>query len=199
MSMARWEPNARERLEKAAMDLYRERGFDETALAEIAARAGLTERTFFRYFEDKREVLFGGAVTLQELMVSDVAGAPASAGPIEAVTAGLDAAGVLLQGRRELARQRAGIIAANAELQERELIKLAALSAALADTLRRRGVGEPAASLAAEIGIAVFRIGFERWVEEDNQRDLPELMRESLAELTTLTAGNPPHRRRSAS
>jgi AcrR family transcriptional regulator len=187
--MGRWEPDARGRLEQAALALYGERGFEQTTVAEIAARAGLTERTFFRHFADKREVLFAGAGSLQDLLVSTLASTPDSAAPIDAIAAALEAAGTLLQERREYARQRQSIIAANAELQERELIKLASLSAALADTLRRRGVRDPAASLTAEAGIAVFRIAFELWINESNQRDLPQLIRESLDELKAVTAG----------
>jgi AcrR family transcriptional regulator len=187
--MTRWEPDGRGRLELAALALYGERGFENTTVAEIAARAGLTERTFFRHFADKREVLFSGADALQELLVSNVAAAPDSIAPIDAVGAALEAAGALLQQRREYARQRQAIIAANTELQERELIKLASLASATADTLRRRGVSDPAASLTAEAGIAVFRIAFERWVQETNQRDLPELIRDSLDELKAVTAG----------
>jgi AcrR family transcriptional regulator len=186
--MGRWEPNARGRLAQAAFALYGERGFEQTTVAEIAERAGLTERTFFRHFADKREVLFAGAAALQELLVSAVAGAPDSGAPIDAVAAGLDAAGAFIQEGRELARQRQAIIAASAELQERELIKLASLASALADALRERGVEDPAASLTAEAGIAVFRIAFERWVEETDQ-DLPRLMRESLDQLRAVTAG----------
>jgi AcrR family transcriptional regulator len=187
--MTRWQPNGRGRLELAALALYGERGFENTTVAEIAARAGLTERTFFRHFADKREVLFSGADALQELLVSNVAAAPESIAPIDAVGAALEAAGTLLQQRREYARQRQAIIAANAELRERELIKLASLASAIADTLRLRGVADPAASLSAEAGIAVFRIAFERWVDETNQRDLPELIRDSLDELKAVTAG----------
>src|SRR5215471_3367257 len=91
--MGRWEPNARGRLEQAALELYVERGFAQTTVAEIAERAGLTERTFFRHFADKREVLFAGADNLQEFLVSAVAGAPDSVPPIEAVAAALEAAG----------------------------------------------------------------------------------------------------------
>jgi AcrR family transcriptional regulator len=187
--MGRWEPNARGRLAQAALALYSERGFEPTTVAEIARRAGLTERTFFRHFADKREVLFGGAGELQELIVSAVADAPDSLAPIDAVAAGLDAAAALLQGGREYSRQRQTIIAANAELQERELIKLATLASAIADALRRRGVSDPAASLTAEAGIAVFRIAFERWIDETNQQDLSQLIRESLDELRAVTAG----------
>jgi AcrR family transcriptional regulator len=187
-SMARWEPDSRGRLEQAALALYGERGFENTTVAEIAARAGLTERTFFRYFADKREVLFWGAGTLQELLVSAVVSAPDSAAPIDAVAAALEAAGALLQERCESARQRHTVIAANTELRERELIKLASLASALADTLRRRGVRDPAATLTAETGIAVFRVAFERWANETNQQDLPQLIRESLDELKAVTA-----------
>jgi len=187
--MARWEPDSRGRLEAAALALYGERGFDDTTVAEIAGRAGLTERTFFRYFADKREVLFSGAGALQELLVSAVASAPDSAAPIDAVVAALEGAGAMLQERREFARQRQSIITANAELRERELIKLASLASALADALRQRGVADPAASLTAETGIAVFKVAFECWVDESNQRDLPQVIRESLAELKAVTSG----------
>ncbi|WP_039639346.1 TetR family transcriptional regulator [Streptomyces sp. 769] len=187
--MSRWEPNARGRLEQAALELYSERGYEQTTVAEIAKRAGLTERTFFRYFPDKREVLFAGAGTLQELFVDTVTEAPDSAAPIDVVAAALDAAAAQFQGRFDRVRRRQAVIAANAELQERELIKFASLSAALSDTLRRRGVGEPAASLTAEAGIAVFKIAFERWVEQSGDRDFAHLIRESLAELKAVAAG----------
>jgi len=187
--MGRWEPDARGRLEQAALALYGERGFEQTTVAEIAKRAGLTERTFFRHFADKREVLFAGAGELQDLLVSTLASTPDSAAPIDAIAAALEAAAARLQERREYSRQRQAVIAANAELQERELIKLASLASALAGTLRRRGVRDPAASLAAEAGIAVFKIAFERWINQTSQQDLPQLIRESLDELKAVTAG----------
>ena len=187
--MSRWEPGARGRLEQAAMELFLERGFEQTTVTEIAGRAGLTQRTFFRHFADKREVLFGGSGALQELLVSTLASAPESAAPIDAVAAALEAAAAGLQERREYSRQRQAVIAANQELQERELIKLASLSAALADALRQRGVTDPAASLAAEAGIAVFRIAIERWQNDPGQRDLVQLMRESLDALKATAAG----------
>ena len=187
--MGRWEPNARGRLEQAALELYVERGFEQTTVAEIAERAGLTERTFFRYFADKREVLFAGASVLQDLLVTAVVGAPGSVAPLETVAAALEAAGALLQERREYSRRRQAVIDANAALQERELIKLASLASALADALRKRGVTDPAAGLTAEAGIAIFKVAFERWVNETGPADLPELIRESLDELRAVTAG----------
>ena len=173
------------------MELYGERGFENTTVEDIASRAGLTERTFFRYFADKREVLFAGSSSLQELLVTTVAGVPDTAAPIEAVAAGLEAAAALLQQRRAFARQRAAIIAASAELQERELIKLASLASAIAEALHNRGVSDPAASLAAEAGIAVFRIAFERWIGKGNREDLAHLIRESLDELKAITTTGP--------
>jgi AcrR family transcriptional regulator len=187
--MGRWEPNARGRLMQAAFALYGERGYEQTTVAEIAQRAGLTERTFFRHFDDKREVLFAGAQELQELLVSAVAEAPASLAPIVAAAAGLEAAGAFIQAGGDLARRRQAIITSSAELRERELIKLATLASALAEALRRRGVKEPTASLTAEAGIAVFKVAFERYVEEGNERDLPRLIRASLEELQMLSAG----------
>jgi AcrR family transcriptional regulator len=184
--MGRWEPNASGRLREAALDLYVERGYEQTTVAEIAARAGLTARTFFRHFADKREVLFEGSSLLTERLTGAVEDAPASATPMEAVAAALDAAAEVLGERREHARRRQLVIAANAELQERELIKMATLSAALADGLRARGVTDPTARLAAEAGIAVFRVAFESWVAEPEDRGLARVMREVLDELGTL-------------
>jgi AcrR family transcriptional regulator len=186
-AMSRWEPNPRGRLGQAAMELYSERGFEQTTVAEIAKRAGLTERTFFRHYADKREVLFWGAATLQDHLVSALASSPASATPIEAIATALAAAGTVFDGNREHSRLRQSIIAANPELQERELIKLATLGTALAEALRLRGVKEPAASLAAEAGVAVFKISFGLWVDENNQREFSDLVRESLTALKAVT------------
>jgi AcrR family transcriptional regulator len=185
--MGRWEPNARGRLEQAALELYGERGFEQTTVAEIAKRAGLTERTFFRHFADKREVLFGGSVLLQDLLVRTVIEAPDPTAPIDAVAAALEAGGAVLF--HERARKRHTVIVENAELRERELIKLASLASALTDALRRRGVTDLAAQLTAEAGIAAFKVAFERWVGEPDEQDLPQLIRESFDELKAVTAG----------
>jgi AcrR family transcriptional regulator len=190
--MGRWEPDAKSRLERAALELYGDGGFEQTTVAEIAKRAGLTERTFFRYFSDKREVLFAGADRLKSLLVDEVTEAPASATPIEAVASALEVAALLLQENREFARRRQNAITTNAELQERELIKLASLASAMAEALRERGVQEPTASLTGEAGIAIFKVAFERWTDESNDVELAQLIRDSLRELRLLTADDSP-------
>jgi AcrR family transcriptional regulator len=186
--VARWQPDAPGRLQHAALTLYGERGFDNTTVAEIAEHAGLTKRTFFRYFADKREVLFRGSAALEELFVTEVGAAPESAAPLDAVAAALDAAAGWFEDRREFAARRQQIIAANPELQERELIKLASLAGAVAEALRRRGVGDPAAILTADAGVSAFRVAFERWVDPANRHPLRHLMREALQDLRAITA-----------
>jgi AcrR family transcriptional regulator len=189
--VARWEPNARTRLETAARELFAERGFDQTTVAAIAERACLTERTFFRYFEDKREVLFSGSSQLRDLFVGGLMSAPDDASPMDAITAALDAVAPMFdEGRRNFACERNAVVRAHPELVERELIKMAMLTDALADGLRERGVKDPAAGLAAQTCIGVFRVAFERWVKDANSKKgktLHALMHESLAELRVLT------------
>ena len=189
--MARWEPDATGRLTQAAMELFTERGYDRVTVGEIAARAGLTERTFFRYFADKREVLFSGSEYLVKAMEQGIAEAPADDAPLAAVGRVLDTVGRALESMRtrEEARARFAVISAHSELMERERMKMSKLAAALGAALRKRGVSEPAASLAAEAGIAVFRVGFEQWLE-DPKRDasLAEHMRRGLEALQQVTA-----------
>jgi len=188
-NMGRWEPNAQERLRQAALELYGERGFEQTTVAEIARRAGLTERTFFRYFTDKPEVLFDGSDALQDGIVARVADAPDSAAPLDAVTSALEATAEFFHGVRDYAVKRQAVIKANAGLLERELIKMARLASAIALALRQRGVGEPAATLAAEAGVAAFKTAFQRWVSEPEQQDFAALIRESIDDLKAVTAG----------
>ncbi len=185
--MGRWEPDAAGRLRAAALELFLDPGFEQTTVADIAARARLTERTFFRYFKDKREVLFAGGEQLRATMVAALAAAPDSAAPMQAVAAALEAGVKLLGGDREFSAQRQQVIYANSELLERELIKLADLSTALAAGLRSRGVPDLAAALAAEAGIGAFRIAFQVWVSEPTPRALPEVMHETLGQLAELT------------
>ncbi|MGW7536858.1 TetR family transcriptional regulator [Amycolatopsis sp. NPDC054798] len=182
--MGRWEPNARQRLEQAALDLFTERGYDQTTVAEIAERAGLTKRTFFRYFADKREVLFGGQEELIRLFSEGIAGTPAGATPFEAVGGALDAVAAVFTGERlAQARQRQPVVAANSDLLERELLKRTKLVAAMHDALAARGIDEPAATVAAELGCLAFGTAFHRWVGAGNQREFGALAAEALGEL----------------
>lgn len=187
--MSRWQPNARGRLEQAALELYRERGFDQTTVTEIAEKAGLTERTFFRYFADKREMLFGGQDILREIYVSAIEAAPDSTAPLDAVAAALEASASVFRGRHEFARQRQAVIADNPGLQERELLKRTVLATAMAEALRQRGVTEPVASLAAEVGVIAFKTAFARWVSTPDEQDLSRLIQESLDQLKITIAG----------
>jgi AcrR family transcriptional regulator len=187
--MGRWEPNARGRLEEAAMALFNERGFEQVTVAEIAGRAGLTERTFYRHFSDKREVLFPDSNPLVTGFAAAIEEAPQSAVPMETVALVLKAVAAFFVGRHEYSRQRQAVVNANAELREREAVKLAWLSDTLAEGLRRRGVTEPGASLAAETGVAVFKVAHAQWVADPEPGDLGELMRLALIELKAVICG----------
>ncbi len=194
VGMTRWEPDPRGRLAQAAMELFSERGFDQTTVAQIAERAGLTERTFFRHFADKREILFAGGAELQELMVAAVAAAPGSASPLGAAAAAIEAAGAMLEearGRR-FARERQRIISASPELRERELHKLAGLAVGISDALRERSVPDPGAALLGELVVAVFRVAFEQWVAASGEPGLVERIRAGLAELQGLVGVKAP-------
>ncbi|MEO6531999.1 MAG: TetR family transcriptional regulator [Pseudolysinimonas sp.] len=185
--MTRWQPDSRGRLSKAATELYLERGFSQTTVAQIAERAGVTERTFFRYFADKREVLFDGSSRLQELMADAVINAPATARPLDAVGAALDACGAVFVDL-EYSQSRQAIIDSDPSLQERELIKRDRLVGAIVHALQARGVTEPTASLAAQTGIGIFHVAFATWLAEGTTRSYSEIARDLLTELRTVAA-----------
>ena len=184
--MGRWQPDARERLQLAALALYGERGYEETTVAEIAERAGLTKRTFFRHFADKREVLFWGSELLEQRMVAAIEAAPASASALGLIGAALDAAAVRFEEFREFAGPRHRIIASSRELRERELIKAASLADAMARALRARGLDETAASLAALTGMTVMHVAFEQWVDDQDRGSFKQIARDALARLREL-------------
>jgi AcrR family transcriptional regulator len=182
--MPRWEPDARERLVAAALQLFSEQGYDDTTVAQIAEGAGLTKSTFFRHFPDKRDVLAAGQETLSRLFVEGISGAPADASPLTAVAAGLDCAtGAMTQFNRELGPRLSAVIATSAELQERAALKQVGLAAAMSDALRARGVPALVASLAGELGVLAFKEAFAAWVVEGNQQGLGELARTALDQL----------------
>jgi AcrR family transcriptional regulator len=191
--MGRWEPGAKERLQTAALELYLSQGFEQTTVAEIARSVGLTERTFFRHFADKREVLFDGQNLLERAFLEGVGAAPQHASPLEIVASALLAsAGFFPDERRTWSRQRQAVITANPALKERELLKMAALATATAGALRARGVAEPAATLAAESGVTVFGVAFLQWIADAEERSLTDIEDEVLGELTAMSAGMAP-------
>ncbi|GAA4167295.1 helix-turn-helix domain-containing protein [Gryllotalpicola koreensis] len=184
--MGRWEPGARERLAEAALELFLERGYDATTVADIAARAGVTERTFFRQYSDKREVLFGDPAEYNAVFTDAVAGAPADASPLDAGAAALRAVGAWFAGRHPYARRRAAVVAANPALQEREQVKRLHLTEAIAAALLARGAAQPAAALTAELISVAFHQAFVRWVAADEESDLGDLAISVLGELRGL-------------
>jgi AcrR family transcriptional regulator len=187
--MARWEPEARLRLVRAALDLFTEQGYDNTTVVQIAERAGLTKSTFFRHFTDKREVLVAGQDTLCRLLADGIAGAPSTATPLEAVAAALDSAAVAFTpGKRDLGPRLQAVIAAGSELQERDALKRTSLAAAMAEALQQRGVPDPAASVAAELGVLAIKRAHARWANPANQQPFSELARQSLQELRAASA-----------
>ena len=166
--MSRWEPDARGRLVVAAVDLFTEQGYDATTVAQIAERAGVTKSTFFRYFPDKRELLVAGQETLSRLMTEGIAEAPDEASPLEAVAAGLERASAAMGPvNREIAPRLKAAVAASAELQERDALKSVSLAAAMTTALVARGVPDPTAALAGELGLLAFKRGFAEWSEGD--------------------------------
>ena len=170
--MVRWEPGARERLVVAAVDLFFERGYDATTVAEIAERAGVTKSTFFRHFSDKRELLVAGQATLSRLLAEGIAGAASNASPLDAVAEGLRRASREMGPmNRMLGPRIKAAVAASTELQARDALKSVGLAAAMTDALIARGVPTPTAHLAAELGLLVFKRGYASWVEANGADD----------------------------
>ncbi|SEO67787.1 TetR/AcrR family transcriptional regulator [Amycolatopsis saalfeldensis] len=186
--MARWEPDAPGRLAVAALDLFAERGYEATTVIQIAERAGLTKSTFFRHFPDKREVLFGGT-TMAGRLTDEIVGAPAEATPLEVLAQAMDAIGreIFTSDRRELSARRRAVIAANPELREREALKGLGLTAAMSDSLKRRGVPELTARAAAELGALAFEIAYDRWSSATGGDDFAAVARKALGEVRAAT------------
>ncbi|AHI02127.1 TetR/AcrR family transcriptional regulator [Kutzneria viridogrisea] len=187
--MVRWQPHASERLVVAALELFEERGYENTTVIEIAERAGLTKSTFFRHFPDKREVLFGGG-TMTGLLVDGIDAAPAGASPLEAVAHALDVIGreAFTADRREFGARRSAVIAANPELREREALKGLGLTASMIDALKRRGVADLTSRVAAELGALAWKIAYERWSDTNNSDNFGELARRTLTEVQAASA-----------
>ena len=181
--MPRWDPRAEDRLREAALELYLEHGYENVTVAQITARAGLTRRTFSRYFTDKRDVLFAGSQQLPGALGDAVLHADEALSPFGALLSAVVDIGELLAGRVPHAAQRRAVIKASPELQERERTKFAAVADALAGALRQRGVAESGADLLARAGVAIFQTAFERWTGQPDQAGFSACVREATAEL----------------
>lgn len=189
--MARWQPETTQRLVVAAVDLFTEQGYDATTVAQIAERAGVTKSTFFRHFSDKRELLVAGQETLSRLLAEGITEAPANATPLEAVAAGLErASSVMGPTNRELGVRLKAAVAASTELQERDALKSVGLAAAMATALVARGVPDPTAHLAAELGVLAFKRGYTQWSEADRDdgKGLAPYVLAALQDLRAATA-----------
>lgn len=180
------------------MELFEQRGYANTTVADIAERADLTERTFFRYFVDKREVLFSGSKDLEKSIVDLVVAAPKDTAPLDIVAHAFETAGAGLQARRDMKfiRARWAIVTGHPEVRERELIKMASLASAVTKALRARGVPDPDASIAAEAGITVFKVGYERWLTTKKPGDFASHIRAAIDALRAVTASGPQKKRR---
>lgn len=183
VTMPRWDPKARERLRDAALDLFVEHGYENVTVAQITERAGLTRRTFSRYFTDKRDVLFAGSEQLPPALADAVLRADDALEPFDALLTALMEIGGLFTDRLPHAAQRRAVIRSSPDLQERERTKFAAVTDALADALQRRGVAAPRAKLLAQVAVAIFLTAFERWTDHPDQADFSARVREAAAEL----------------
>ena len=177
----RWKPEAQVRLMTAALELFESHGFDGTTVAMIAERSQLTERTFYRYFDDKREVLFGGTPYLDELIAERIASVAPTTPPVEIVVEALKDFSSMLEEQRDFTLRRAAVIAANSELRERELVKMSHLVERAAHALVERGVPDAEARAAAELGAVIFKLSFDRWSHGNGTDSLGSLLDASYA------------------
>jgi AcrR family transcriptional regulator len=180
--VTRWEPDAKGRLQIAAIELFMQHGYDAVTVDDIAKRAGLTRRSFFNHFADKREVLFAGSEELERTVIDELNRLTAEMPPLDAALRALTTAGLTLARYREGAGIRRDIIASSSDLQERELIKLASLSRAIAANLAPDGVPNQASRLAAELAITTFTNAYDAWMDQPDG-DFEHLMAVAFNEL----------------
>jgi AcrR family transcriptional regulator len=189
VTVSRWAPNARERLETAALDLFVENGYEETTVAQIADRAGLNRATFFRHFADKREVLFGGEDVLSGLFADAIRVASPEATLIECLQAALAATEVVMTPhRRTTAARRVLVVAGNSELQERGLLKHARIANSITAALRERGADELTARLGSEVGMLAFSVALGHWMEANDDEPFPPFAAAALSDLQARAA-----------
>jgi AcrR family transcriptional regulator len=188
--MGRWEPDARSRLERAALELFLAHGFDDVTVPQITARAGLTTRTFHRHFIDKREVLFSDADQMPALAARLVLDAPPELAPLDVVAQGLSTlASAAFEGRLQQLKQRTTVIDGHDGLRERELRKMERLTRAIADAFEQRGVDDLTAAVMAETTVGVVKVALRRWLRSDGEQPLQTIMTDSLTRLRDAFSG----------
>ncbi|WLQ32053.1 helix-turn-helix domain containing protein [Streptomyces castrisilvae] len=181
--MARWDPGTQERLKKAALELFQEHGYEGVTVTQIAERAGITRRSYFRYFPDKREVLFAGSEQLPVAVSDALLDTAEAAAPLAAALDALSRVGSRLVAHVDQAAERRAVIDSSAELRERERTKLATLTMAIRDGLTRRGVPPDRAGLVAQIAVVAFQSAFGQWIDARGQRDFPSCLRTATTAL----------------
>jgi AcrR family transcriptional regulator len=181
--MGRWPAGAQERLQGAAIELFSERGYERTTVADITESAGLTERTFYNHFADKREVLFPAQDRFIAEVVEAVGAVPADRSPLDAVAAALTVDTEWFDQRRDAAQRRRRILDTRAELREREVAKMAALDTAITGALRARGSSDTSAALTAAAAVAAYRLGTDNWLADPRRRTLRHHLRSIFEEL----------------
>ena len=169
------------------MTLFAERGFTATTVPEIAEAAGLTTRTFFRHFADKREVLFANEIDVPALASRMIADAPAGLSPMQIIAGSLEAvAAAQFSGGVDYFLARKAIIQSDDGLREREMHMMSRLSEALREGFVARGVDGLTADLTAQMTLAVFGTSIGRWLRQGGDADLPELLHDTLARLRSV-------------
>jgi AcrR family transcriptional regulator len=174
--------NARERFESAAFSLFGKKGYATTTVPEIAAKAGLTERTFYRYFTDKREVMFWRAEAHQATIANEIARAPAGVHPLTTVACAFESVAPFIDGHRPLVKLRQRLISTHGDLHERELMKLHMLASAIDLALQQCGVQASLSRIIAEIGSAIWKVALENWCADKRKRSFAEHVQAALSE-----------------
>jgi AcrR family transcriptional regulator len=198
--MPRWEQGSAERMKQAAMELFEEQGFEATSAVQIAERARVTTRTFFRYFPDKDEILFADADVLNEALVQELLRTPDLTQPLQAVVRTLTGYDWEKLGSREVLRRRSLMITSNPRLLERDLIKQHQMADGFRQALCERGIDPDIADLAASTGSQIFRTAYRKWLESNDNTDLTAITETVLSLLATIvpSARSPRGRRRAA-
>lgn len=186
--MTRWAPDAALRLEQAAIELFEEQGYTATTVPQITARAGLTTRSFFRHFPDKREVLFLRDREFPDVVRVALESLPPSLEPAALIERGLAAATEPLDQWREPIERRRAIIRAELPLRERELLKSALLSDAVRQALTARRVPAPDARVLAALSTLVFDTALDDWLDGPAGETLASTLRATWARVRSIAA-----------